>query len=291
MIADRNKSELTHKVTEATYMWLDNHGFKPVETEVEMPWRDVNEKGWIADLAGVIVPTQTELIEMNMLPSPPRYNYLSKSNDGYDKKRTAWEELYRPIDRRMTCLVEVKTSRSDYLGDRKWTATPATDLAFVAVPSGMVKPEEWPTGWGVFELRGDGVVKVRNPTPRVATTDEHLSVIYQITLRRDHRTRHAQNREWQKVQRIEDAVKVSVDRIDKIVDAVRDIAAGSTRWGEPISSVEQALRIHGIRNAKDRQLERLAEIFGIVSRQVPNQRSTYSTPLPHLPGNPAELPD
>lgn len=268
MIADRNKSDLTHQVTEATCTWLDNHGFKPVETEVEMPWTKVEEKAWIADLAAVICPTQTELIEMKMIPRPPRWRY-AKPDGGYDEKYEAWESLYKPLDRRMTCLVEVKTTRSDYLGDRKWTLTPATDLAFVAVPSGLVKPEEWPVGWGVFELRGDTMVKVRNPVPRVATVEEHLSVIYQIAVRRDHRTRYAENREWWKKHRMEMAVQTSTDRIDKIIDAVRDIAAGKTRWGHPISSVDEALRMHGVRNAREPQLERLAELFGIAKKETP----------------------
>lgn len=272
MIADRNKSELTHKVTQATYTWLDNHGFKPVETEVEMPWTNVKEKAWIADLAGVIVPTQTELVEMKMIPSPPRYNYMGK-NDEYRAKREAWEALYKPLDRRMTCLVEVKTSRGDYCGDRKWTLTPGTDLAFVAVPSGMVKPEEWPAGWGVFELRGDSVVKVRNPVPRVATIQEHLDVIYQIAIRRDHRTRHADLREARKMERIENCETISIDRIDKIMDAVRDIMAGSTWYGAPISSVEQALKIHNIRHAKGPQLERLAKLFGIAAKEPKEEKA------------------
>lgn len=264
MIPDRNKSDLTNKVTDAVFLWLDNHGFKPVETEVEVAMTRTMERGWVADLAAVIVPTQTELVEMKMIPRPPRYNYIGV-NDGYDKKREAWEALYKPLNRMMTCLVEVKTSRGDYLGDAKWKRVPPADLAFVAVPSGLVKPEEWPVGWGVFELRGDGIVKVRNPVPRVATVKEHLSVIYQISLRRDHRTRHAQAREDNKEYRAEQAARVSMDRIDNILRAVSEIASGKTWWGEPIISVEQALKNHGIRNAGPAQLERLAKIFMIAA--------------------------
>ena len=265
MLPDRNKSELTHTLTEAAFQWLDNHGFKPVETEVPMPWPGVGSVGWVADLAGVIVPTQTELIEMKMIPRPPRFSYNGK-NDGYEERYARWSDLYRSWRRTMTCLVEVKIARGDYLADRKWRLTPPTDLAFVAVPSGMVKQEEWPEGWGVLELRGAQIVKTRNPIPRVATTEEHLDVIYQIALRRDHRTRHAQARERQKEERMEQTVRVSMDRLDRVIDAVRDIVAGATRWGEKIDSAEQALRIHGVRNAGPRQLERLGELFGIAAR-------------------------
>lgn len=267
MLADRNKTALTHQITQATISWLDNHGFKPVETEVEMPRVGSEEKGWIADIASVIVPTQTELVRMKMVPSPPRYNYLTKDNDGYMEKREKWQALYLTLARRMTCLVEIKASRGDFRGDRKWRMTPPTDLAFVAVPSGMIKPEEYPENWGVIELRGDCMVKVSSPVARVATQEQHLHVIYEIAVRRDHRTRYQENREWWKAYRANSAADVSIDRIDKIIDAVRDIAARSTRWNEPITSIEQAFRIHGIRNARERQLERLAELFGIAAKK------------------------
>jgi hypothetical protein len=63
---DRNKSPITHEVTDAVAVWLDAHGFKPVETEVPMV------AGWVADLAAVICPTQTELIALQLIKRPPR---------------------------------------------------------------------------------------------------------------------------------------------------------------------------------------------------------------------------
>lgn len=268
--ADRNKTKLTHDITRAAHQWLDNHGFKPVETEVGMPWMNVNEKGWIADLAGVIVPTQTELIEMKMIPRPPRYEYGKNSegkNEQYKERRDDWKALYKALDRMMTCLVEVKASRSDFRGDRKWKMTPPTDLAYIAMPPGIVKKEEWPDGWGILELRGSIVAQLRTPTPRFAGRDEHFHVVYQLALACDHRVRYAEIRAQQKAQRADDAMRIAIDRIDKVIAAVHDIAAGHLQWtDEPLTSVEEAFRSHGIRNARDADLTKLAKLFKIAAR-------------------------
>jgi len=62
---DRNKTDLTHAVTQAAMTWLDERGFKPVETEVEIA------RGWVADLASAIFPTPTELINLKLIPHRP----------------------------------------------------------------------------------------------------------------------------------------------------------------------------------------------------------------------------
>ena len=268
--ADRNKTKLTHDITRAAHQWLDNHGFKPVETEVWMPWDSASNKGWIADLAGVIAPTQTELINMKMIPRPPRYEYgkdSGKRNADYKVRREEWEALYRPLSRMMTCLVEVKASRSDFRKDRKWKMTPPTDLAYVAMPAGIAKKEEWPDAWGILELRGDVVAQIRTPTPRFALDSQHFDVVYQLALACDHRVRYAELRAQQKAQRVNDAERITIERLDRVISAVHDIAAGHLQWtDEPLASVEQAFRAHGIRNARECDLEKLGKLFKIAAR-------------------------
>jgi hypothetical protein len=36
MVDDRNKTQLTKDVTAAAALWLQEHGFKPIETEVHV---------------------------------------------------------------------------------------------------------------------------------------------------------------------------------------------------------------------------------------------------------------
>jgi hypothetical protein len=279
VIPDRNKTELTHKITDAAFQWLDNHGFKPVETEVGMPWstNGENQKGWIADLSAVIDPTQTELINLRSCKRPPQYRYGHK-NEGYDERRAAWETEYKKVFRLMTCLVEVKASRSDFIGDRKWKLTPPTDLAWIALAPGIATVDECPAGWGILVMRGEQIQQVRVPTPRVATVEEQLLVIYQIAIRRDHRQRYAAEREWQKEDRIRRGVEESRDRLRDIIHAVKDIAAGKCEYTDrSINSIEEALLYHGVRNARDHELKMLAELFGIAAKRQP------ASPTPSSP--------
>lgn len=278
---DRNKSDLTHKVTQATYSWLDSHGFKPVETEVWMPPTSADEKAWIADLAAVIVPTQTELIEMKMILRRPAWKVDPE-------KREAWAAQYATLSRRMTCLVEVKTSRSDFIGDRKWKLTPPTDMAFVALAPGIIFPEEIPEAWGILVLRGEVMAKVRNPAVRQATIEEQLHVIYQIAIRRDHRTRYEAHRQWAQEDQSRRNEYVTAARVRDLVRVVRDLQAGKMRYTkDPVTSVQQVCEHHGLRHLKDAELEALAGVFGIAAKrgeppvaQVRTFGRSLETPVP-----------
>jgi hypothetical protein len=172
------------------------------------------------------------------------------------------------------------------MGDRKWKLTPPTDLAWIALAPGIATVEECPEGWGILVMRGDLINQVRVPKPRVATVEEQLHVVYQIAVRRDHRTRYAQDREWQKEDRIRRVATKSQDRIRNIVHAVRDIAAGKFKYSDrAIESIEEALEYHGVRNAREPELEMLAELFGIAAKRQP------SVPVPISQQNqPEELP-
>jgi hypothetical protein len=67
MIDDHNKTSMTKLVTAAAIRWLDEKGFKPVETEVAVA------DAWIADIAGSILPTNTELINLKLLKRRPNW--------------------------------------------------------------------------------------------------------------------------------------------------------------------------------------------------------------------------
>lgn len=255
---DRNKSQLTHDVTTASAHWLEAHGFKPVETEVSMPWQNPNDTGWVADLASVIVPSQTELIEMRLLPSRPRWPSYEHRDDKekmarYREKEAVWDAKRAALYRRMTCLVEVKTSRSDFRGDRKWKAPWPTDLAYLSVPKGLIKPEEYPAGWGILE---DGARCVRAPEPRTATIEQHLSVVMAIAIRRDHHTRYERWREIARQDRIDEGERRREVRLQNLADAVFCVANGR------YDSVEVAVKAH-LRDCPEWLMERMRRIWRV----------------------------
>lgn len=187
---DRNKTEITKDVTAAAIAYLDERGCKPIETEI---WVS-SDPSWIADVAGVLSATQTELIMLKLLKRRPEYR-----SPGYE----AWHEIYMSLIRLMTVLVEVKTSRSDFRGDKKWTRPIPTDLAYLALARGIARPDEFPVGWGILEYH-EGVLRcLRPPAPRVSTLQERLHVILQVAMRRDNVTRYERMRAFQRAERSE----------------------------------------------------------------------------------------
>ncbi len=66
-------------------------------------------------------------------------------------------------------LIEVKTSRSDFLVDRKkaFRKEPSLGLGnfrWYATPPGLVKPEEMPLGWGLLEVHPKTIRILRKPS-------------------------------------------------------------------------------------------------------------------------------
>lgn len=62
--------------------------------------------------------------------------------------------------RPMSILVECKASRSDFLAEHKKfhrTLRGMGTRRYYAAPSGMIRPEELPEGWGLLEMGARGV--------------------------------------------------------------------------------------------------------------------------------------
>lgn len=60
-------------------------------------------------------------------------------------------------------VVECKTSRSDFLADKKKAHRESGGLGnwrYFMAPAGLIKPDELPTGWGLLEVNSRGHVKV-----------------------------------------------------------------------------------------------------------------------------------
>lgn len=267
---DRNKTELTHRVTAAVMRWLSKKGFKPVETEVPV------DAGWVADVAGVIEPTETELIKLKLVPPKPRY----KSPDG-DYREEGWKRLnracyqawdeskYQPwkaicerVPTPLTALVEVKTSLNDFRKDDKWTRPAPASLRYLAIPAGMVRPSELPSGWWILEYRQDQVRMTRKGEAASISVEQCMRTILAIAIRRDHHTRHARLRAAQKVERAEFGERETLVRLNKAISLILAIRRGGL---DADDTLERVLSLHRIKRLPAHTLDRLRTMWGVDS--------------------------
>jgi hypothetical protein len=226
MTEDRNKSTLTKQVTTAAVNYLDEHGCKPVETEVPLC------AGWVADIASVICPTQTELIAMKLLR--PRPAWRSEEMPG-------WKLRLNQLRRVMTVACEVKVSRGDFIGDHKWEKIPPTDLAYVAVSwdlKGLAA--ELPGAWGVILVQDGAARLLRAPLERQATTEQQRDVILQVAIRRDHDTRHERLRKIRRHHLDYQNENKTLTRMSHAIQIANAVAAGKY-------SPEEACARHGVK--------------------------------------------
>jgi hypothetical protein len=170
-MTDLNKTPLTHEVTKGAVDWLTGSGFKPVQTEVKLA------QGWVADVAGAIIPTRTELIDLKLIRRAPKWRGDNVT------EQVAWSAHSKAMELPYTCLVEVKTSRADFARDQKWDLTQPANLAYLAVPKGLISEDEWPAGWGILEFN-DGAIRCVQPAALKAVSAElQRDVILEIAMR------------------------------------------------------------------------------------------------------------
>ncbi len=179
---DANKTPLTHRVTALAAAYLDGIGCKPVETEVPVA------SGYVVDVGGIWSPTPTEIKRLGMSPAV--------------KKRIGdVENVLRLVGHGpLAVIAEVKTTRPDFLGDRKWLLPPPAHLCCLAYPSSILKPDELPKGWYGLETSAEGtrIRKVHRPMnwPHPMHPGLLLDFVVAVAVRRDHRTRYAAARDW-----------------------------------------------------------------------------------------------
>lgn len=251
MIGDRNKTELTKRVTAAAISYLDERGFKPIETEVSVA------HGWVADLAGVVCPTLTELIGLKLLTRKPGYRHPD-----YVRWCHAATEMQKDMPL-LTAIVEVKTSRSDFRGDKKWKLPVPANLAYLAIPDDLnVAEDEFPEGWGILGFRAspDCVRCQRAPVVRKVTTDQQLAVVHEIAVRRDHDTRYERIRELRKEIRDDQNERTSVTRFLTAMRAMRSIVEGEH------GDTRTALAYHSVKNIPEYYLKELDKLFGVAAK-------------------------
>lgn len=248
---DRNKTDMTKAVTAATCFWLDERGCKPVETEVPIAM------GWVADIAGVCSPTETELQDLKLIRRKPAWKKPAEDRD-------AWHKEANALDRVMTAIVEVKTSRGDFLGDKKWKVAPIADLCWIASPAGLIGASEIPPAWGLLEYseKRNCMISRRSPSPSPITAEQQLNIVLSVAVRRDNQTRYEHLRRLQREERDRRNEGVSLARVKVAMRAALTIARGEQE------SVEGALAYHGIKLASLGELEmlRLAELWNCAPR-------------------------
>ena len=248
LFEDHNKTEITKDLTAAVCSWLDERGGKPVETEVAV------ETGWVADVATVLNPTQTELQDLKLVRRKP----------GWAKRdqQEAWEIEARPFNRLMSVLVEVKTSRSDFLRDAKWGRARPTDLCWLAVPVDLISRLEWPYRWGILEYSTTStrLFHRRRPVLSPTSTDQRLSVVYQIACRRDSHSRYEHLRRIQRKQRQDENEGKSLTRVHDALRFAKSVVEGRH------DSYELAVMCHGFHNMRGSAVEDFKPLFGVARK-------------------------
>jgi hypothetical protein len=268
---DKNKTDLTHRITSGASTYLSERGFKPIETEVKL------SDHWVSDIAGVVEPTLTELQKMKIIPRKPQSVYfrsfapesffkkygndywkndLYKQTPEYKKyevknaeqkiKLKDWHDITKTTPSLLTALVEVKVSRSDFTRDSKWTRTSPANLRYLAVPCGMLKRSEYPVGWWVVECDASGQVRrlAQEGTLETVKTEQQMWVIHNIAVRRHHRTEHKWLRDITKGFNAHQTIKKQNYRVSNIVEAMLNVVKSGGRFNE--KDAEDCFRSHNI---------------------------------------------
>lgn len=85
-----------------------------------------------------------------------------------------------------SCLLEIKTSRSDFFADQKKPFRKKNKgcgrLRYYVTPKGLVKPEELPEGWGLLEVSGRGL-RIKKKSD-IFTPDSKSEVVLLVTASR-----------------------------------------------------------------------------------------------------------
>jgi hypothetical protein len=81
-----------------------------------------------------------------------------------------------------TCLIECKVSRSDFLVDSKKVTRINSymgmgQLRYYCCPTGMLKPDELPMGWGLIEVGAKARRKVKAVPFPVRNVDDEMRVL------------------------------------------------------------------------------------------------------------------
>lgn len=279
MTPDRNKTKATREITAHVVTWLDSQGFKPIETECFVT------RGWQADIATLICPTRTEAVRLHLAPRAPNWQMSQRDRSRAATMQLAHEAAYTALPGPISVLVEVKVTPGDLKQDRKWELPAPTDLRFLAVPPELLEmATRYATAlkWGLLRVNTQGVRVIRWPLIDPVSVEQRLKVIYEIAIRRDHRTRHAALRETQKQARVvHNRDNVTPQRWSRAIDAVLTIANGGGKYPRSLryETVEQVLRVNRVSKLPAYLIERLEELWGVLRSAGDDESSDTMAPV------------
>lgn len=191
---DKNKTELTHKITALASFYLDSIGCKPIETEVPL------SNGQRIDIGSFTYPTMSELKKSKLLKK-----IISEECLADYKKAELFKYRYGGI---LTIGVEVKITLSDFKRDldkkydfKLWGLCLPTHLSYLAFPKSLEsKIEKLNYMWGriICSDNGERILKIIPPMINALHSYEIIDFIASVGIRRDHRTRYRAERDWWK---------------------------------------------------------------------------------------------
>ena len=87
-----------------------------------------------------------------------------------------------------TTLIEVKVSRSDFLADKHKTFRRDTERGmgmyrYFAAPKGMLKADEMPEGWGLYEFDDRFVTEIKKSERHTPNRDSEIIVLVSVMRR------------------------------------------------------------------------------------------------------------
>jgi len=242
---DNNQSVLHNQIKVQAHEWFKVHGFKPMELEV------CAEPKWIADIGGVIQPTNTEAIKLKLIECCSRRD--GTWQEWRDRARLITDGIY-------TMLCEVKAFRSDFLKDKntKFIKTPA-HMNFLAYEKGILNKDELPAGW--FGLERIGKNRFKYAVGKVTEdVNDKWALVFLVSLAmRMHNAYHYQYmRERIKEYNAENVDRQNHYKVSRVVSAIVNIISGDSMYED--MDVERALKYHDINQFRDYDIERLKEL-------------------------------
>lgn len=263
LFTDQNKTGLTHRITASVVLYLYRHGFKPVATEVPLC------AGWCADVAGVVMPTPTEAVNLKLVGRKPRNpeaadvppyleGHAAEEMSEWRRSFDEWAKAYDSLPSPLSALVEVKVSRSDFRQDWKWQMKPPANLCYLAIPKGMLRPEEYPAGWFILESAAGGALRIaRRGQVFELDAERQLRAVLAVAVRLDNSVRYSRENLMRKMQRAEDGQRRARSTAHAAMLAMVEIVRGSR------GSVDEVLAIHRLTGAAKHIREDLERLWGV----------------------------